>query len=273
MSRNAPILDEEGLAAQGRPSAGFQRRPDRRTINRQRDLLVVGVLTPTLLVGLAVGVLVLAQAVYPDTYVEPTAVATPTPGSGAPTPVVVLQPIDTARLNAGVVDKPPPYEWPDVPDLKVVPNPGRPSEQADYTPVLSAVDTRRLIAAASVSVVMHQTPQFAQGAVAELAKAYPVRARQQRVIDLTGTLGYVPDESTIGLVVNYASYRVQIETVAASPPFKPSQRADAEYFTLHLADHITRRLQEMASGGHRTAPEEYAVHMRDHLSRSLPFGG
>lgn len=231
-------------------------------------------MTPALVIGMLVGILVLTQAVYPDTYVEPTVAPTPTlgPNQPAPTPVIVLQPIDTARLNAGIVEKPPPFEWPDVPDLKVVPNPGRPNEQADYTPALSAVDTRRLIAAASVSVVLHQTPQFAQGAAEELAKAYPLRSTRQGVIDLNGTLGYVPDESALGLVLVYGGYRIQIETVSTSPPFRATQRAQAEYLTLHLADHLVRRLQEMSSGSHRTAPEDYAVHMRDHLSRMLPFG-
>ena len=274
MSRNAPVLDDDEMDVAGRPSPQFQRRLSKRARNRQRDMITVGVMTPALLLGLIVGILVLTQAVYPDTYVEPTVAPTETPGPNlpTPTPVIVLQPIDTARLNAGIVDKPPQLDWPDVSDLKVVPNPGRPNEQADYTPALSAVDARRLIAASSVSVVLHQTPELSQGAADELVKAYPLRSIKQRVIDLTATMGYVPDDSALGLVFTYSSYRIQIETVATSPPFRAGQRSQVESFTLHLADHIVRRLQEVTSGGKRTAPEDYAVHLRDHISRMIPFG-
>jgi hypothetical protein len=274
VSRNAPVVDDERqVDRRAAPSGGFQRRLDRRAKAHQRDVFAVGVLTPALLVALVAGVLATSQLFYPDTYVEPTAASTPTfaPDQPTPTPTVVILPIDTARLNAGIVDKPPAFDWPNVPDLKVVPNPGRPNEQADYTPTLAATDTRRLVADASVSLVLHQTPQFAQGATEELVKSYPLRSTKQRVIDLQATLGYLPDESGLGLVLTYQSYRLQIETIAANPPIKPGQRGDAEGFTLHLADHIVRRLQEVTSGGRRTAPEDYAVHLRDHISRMLPF--
>lgn len=275
VSRNAPVVDDEPEAdRRTAPSRVFQRRLDRRAKARQRDVFAVGILTPALLLALVVGILVTSQLFYPDTYVEPTVAPTATfaPDGPTPTPTVVVLPIDTARLNAGIVDKPPAFEWPDVPDLKVVPNPGRPNEQADYTPTLAATDTRRLVADASVSLVLHQTPQFAQGAAEELVKAYPLRSSKQRVIDLQATLGYLPDESGLGLVLTYQSYRLQIETIAANPPIRPAQRGVAESFTLHLADHIVRRLQEVTSGGRRTAPEDYAVHLRDHISRMLPFG-
>jgi hypothetical protein len=273
MARNLPVLDDDDLETAG-PTTQFQRRLDRRARNKQRDLITVGVLTPAVLVGLLVGVLVLTQAVYPDTYVDPTAVPQPTagPAQPTPTPVIVLQPIDTARLNAGIVEKPPTFEWPEISDLKGVPNPGRPNEQSDYTPNLSAVDVRRLIAVTSVNVTLHSSSAFASGAAEEIAKAYPLRAAKRKVVDVEASTGYVPDDSTFGVVFVLNGYRIQVETVAATPPFRPAQRNEVEALTLHVADHILRRAQEVQSGATRTGPEASAVHLRDHIGRWLPGG-
>jgi len=274
VSRNAPVLDEEDVGRAVAPSSSFQKRLDRRAKQRRRDVVVVGVMTPALVVVLIVGLLVTSQLFYPDTYVEPTVEPTATlpPFTDKPTPVPVAEPIDTARLNAGVVDKPPPLEWPDVDGFKTQVDPGRPSEHADYVPDLANVDTRRLLTALTVNIVFHTSPPFASGAAEELAKPYPLRARKQKVLDFEASTGYVPDDSIFGVVFSYGDYRVQIEAVPQVPPIKPGQRADVEYQALHLADHITRRLQESATSGHRTGAEATAVHLRDHIARMVPFG-
>lgn len=277
MSQNAPVLDQAGDEVQptSRDAARPRRRPPRRAQRRTWDLTAVGILTPALVVGLAVGILGLSQIVYPDP--EPPATPVPTRAPIAidavrpPPTAVVAQPIDAARLNAGIVEKAPAFDWPEVDDLKVVPNPGRANEVADYVPNIASVETRRLISASTVTLVLHQSAPFAQGAVEEIAKAYPLRAGKVKVVDLSASAGYLPDDSAYGVALVFQNYRIHIETVLASPPVRPDQRSDVEYQTLHLADHILRRAQEVVTVS-RTPPEATAVHWRDHLARRLPFG-
>jgi hypothetical protein len=231
-------------------------------------------MTPVLIVTLLGATFALGQIFYPDP--NPPTLVFPTPrpvqrDEPVPTPSVAAEPIDTAKVNSGVVDRPLPFDWPDVDDLKVVPNPGRPSEQADYTPALSSVELRRLFDAASVGVVQHGAPAQAQAAAAELAKGYPVRPAKPNVLDVPARSGYLADETGFGVVFTYGTFRVTIETMA-SGPIPSNRRGDVEYQTLHLADHIARRLQEVASSGRRTGPEAAAVHWRDHLVRSLSLG-
>lgn len=234
------------------------------------------ILTPALLVSLAVGIFMLGQIFYPDPVAPEPIFVTPTPGfeeeiDPAPRVPIVLQKIDTVKLNTGLQANAPAFDWPEVDNLKLQPNPGRPGEQADYVPELAAIEMRRLIAASTVGVVLHTSPVIAQGAVEELAKSYPLRQAKQPVLDFEVTTGYAPDDSAYGVVFTLANYRVHIETVVTSPPVRPSQRAAVEFETLHLADHIARRLQEISSSGKRTGPEATAVHWRDHLARTLPF--
>jgi hypothetical protein len=257
------------------------RRPRRgqRAIQRQRwDRTVVGVLTPTLVVGLLGGSYLLGQIFFPDpdppTLVFPTprpSLATGADAAATPFARVSTEPIDTVTVNNGIVDRPLTFDWPEVEDLKVVPNPGRPSEQADYRPTLASIETRRLFDASSVSIVQHSAPIQAQAAATELAKAFPLRAGRQSVLNLTATTGYLPDETGFGVVFTYGGFRTTIETMATGP-IREGQRAEIEYHTLHLADHIARHLQEVASSGVRTGPEAAAVHWRDHLVRSLWLG-
>ena len=246
----------------------------RQEITKKRDRFVVGVLTPAILLLTVVALLGASQMFYPDLdYVEPT----PLPNLRAsepeetPSALVVQEPINPVTLNAGVNERPPAFQWPEVDDLKLTAEPSRPNEQADYTPALAATELRRLIAVMSVNLTLHTSDAFATGAAVELAKSYPLRRSQQRVVDLNATLGYIPDDTGVGLVFTAANYRVQIEALAASPPIRPSQRAEIEYHALHLADHIARRLQE-GSGVRRAGAEAMAVHWRDHVARSLPFG-
>ena len=178
-----------------------------------------------------------------------------------------------ARLNAGVVEKPPEFDWPDVHDLKLVPNPGRPGELADYVPELVSVDSRRLVSAMSVSVLMHISPSFPPIAIQELIKSYPLRMVKKKTLDIEALSGYLPDDSGFGIVFSYGTYRVHIETIAGSPPIRQNQRTEIEYLTLHLADHIARRVQGLGAAGRRTGPESLAVHWRDHIARSIPGGG
>jgi hypothetical protein len=253
MSRNAPMVDEEPIES----PAELPAAPPRRTV-------MVG----TIAVFFAAG-----QIFFPDPEQPPLVFPTPRPvvlEEPQPTavPSFAIQSIDTTKLNAGIVEKPIPYEWPEVEDLKLVPNPGRPSEQADYTPNLSAVEKRRLIQASSVTVIQHSDPRLA----IELSKAFPLRAARQPVLDFSGYAGYLPDEGGFGVAFSYGGWRASVETMLGSPPTSETQRAEIEYHTLHLADHIARRLQEVASGGQRTGPEGTAVHWRDHLIRALPFG-
>jgi hypothetical protein len=274
MSRNAPPLGDE-MELLDEPATGPRPSPPRRGRSRQqRDVLTVGVLTPALLLGLLLGLLVLGNTFYPDTYVAPTATATVAARLAGPTatPVVVVQPIDTAVLNAGLVDRPPAFEWPEVDGMKLQADPGRPSEHADYTAELADVETRRYLSAVSVNLATHNTAAFAEGATTELVKAYPVRPTSQRLVDLRALTGYLVDDSTFGVIFSYGATRVQIEAVAASPPIRPEQRALIEYAALHVGEHVLRRMQEIASGGRRTVPEATAVHWRDHLARRLPFG-
>jgi hypothetical protein len=279
MSRNAPLTeqDDELSIAVDAPPAPARARPTRRVQERRWDVIAVGILTPTLLASTVVGVFLLGQVFYPDpnppNLVFPTATASAR-AVARPTPMVAVaaQPVDTTKLNAGIIDRPPPFEWPEVDDLKLVVNPGRPNEQADYTPKVGSVEVRRQIEAISVSIVQHSSPSLAQAAAAELAKAYPATGEKPRVLDLTAQSGYLADESAFAVVTTYGTYRIHVEAIAASPPFKPGQKPEIEYLTLHLADHIARRVQEVSSGGRRTGPEATAVHWRDHITRSLPFG-
>ena len=253
------------------------RRPRRARSAQQRwDWTVVGIMTPTLLATLLGATFVLGQIFYPDP--NPPRLVFPTPrparrddAAETATARAVAEPIDTVKVNTGVVDRPLPFEWPEVDELRVVPNPGRPSEQADYKPAISAVELRRLFEASSVSVVQHGAPGQAQEAAAELAKGYPLRSGKRPVLDLSASTGYLADETGFGVVFAYGGFRASIETMA-NGPISPSERVEIEYQTLHLADHIARRLQEIASSGRRTGPEATAVHWRDHLVRSLPFG-
>jgi hypothetical protein len=93
------------------------------------------------------------------------------------------------------------------------------------------------------------------------------------VVDVEASTGYVPDDTAFGVVYTLGGYRIQIETVAAAPPFRANQRSEVESFTLHTADHILRRVQEVAFGATRTGPEATAVHLRDHITRMIPVGG
>ncbi|HEV8634541.1 MAG TPA: hypothetical protein VG370_09940 [Chloroflexota bacterium] len=250
----------------------------RQELRRRRDLFVVFVLTPAVLLATALGVFAASQVFYPDREAlvrpRPTAVAGAEEAPDEPTrdEPIVLEAIDRVRLSTGVVEKPPTFEWPEIAELKVVAEPSRPNEQADYTPLLSATELRRQIEVMSVNLTLHTNPTFAQGAAGELTKSYPLRRSRQRVVDSNATLGYIADDTGIGLVFTVGSYRVQIETIAAVGPIKPSQRAALEYHTLHLGDHVARRIQELSSQGRRSGLAAAAVHWRDHLSRSLPFG-
>lgn len=274
MRANAPVDDDSVEVLEAQPSSPPV--VSRRVRSRQRDVLVVGVMTPVLLLGLVAGLLVLGQVLYPDTEEEEPVRAPVTAAAGSATPVptpVAVQPIDVARLNAGIVDQPPQIAWPEIEGLKVQPDPGRPNEHVDYTPALSDVQTRRLIATLTVNRVVHTSPELAGGAAEELAKAYPLAAGKRRVVDQEASIGYVVDESAFGVVFTFGLNRVQIETVAASPPILPDQRSQFESQSLHLADHIVRQLQDAAVGGQLTGPERTAVHVRDHVSRMSPFGG
>jgi hypothetical protein len=280
--RPAPPLDDEPLDEAGDdPLGGIDLASDiripltRQEMTRRRDLFAVGILTPAILVTTLVALLGLSQLFYPDLdYVEPT----PLPDAleleplETPEAPINLEPIDPVKLNAGVNDRPPAFEWPDVDDLKLTVEPSRPNEQADYTPALAATELRRLIAVMSVNITLHTGPAFAEGGAEELAKSYALRRSERNVIDVRGRLGYIPDDTGVGLVFTAGNYRVQLETIAASPPIRSSQRAEMEYHTLHLGDHIARRIQETISSGKRNGPEAAAVHWRDHISRSLPFG-
>jgi hypothetical protein len=253
-------------------------RPRRARSPQQRwDWTVVGIMTPTLLATLLGATFVLGQIFYPDP--DPPRLVFPTPrparrddAAELATTRAAAVPIDTVKVNSGLVDRPLPFDWPEVDELKVVPNPGRPSEQADYKPPVSAIELRRLFEASSVSVVQHGAPAQAQEAAAELAKGYPLRSGKRKVLDLPAQAGYLADDTGFGVVFSYGGFRASIETIA-NGPISPSERTEIEYQTLHLADHIARRLQEVASSGRRTGPEATAVHWRDHLARSLPFGG
>jgi hypothetical protein len=199
MSRNAPYADEEHLD-QLPPPAAPRRRISRRHKQRRWDQITVGILTPTLLVTTVVGVFALATIVYPDPNPPELVFPTATPrvrNDAAPTATaqVVAPVLDTARINAGVIERPAKFDWPEVDDLKITPNPGRPNEQADYVPPISSVESRRLISAATVTVTQHMTPTQAKAAVEELARAYPLRSAPQQVVELDATAGYLPDES------------------------------------------------------------------------------
>jgi hypothetical protein len=280
--RPAPPLDDEPLESEGAdPLGGINLASDfripltRQEVTKRRDFFVVGIMTPAILLVTVVALLGLSQLFYPDLdYVEPTPVedALELEPIETPPPPLNLEPIDPVKLNAGVNDRPPSFEWPEVDDLKLTLEPSRPNEQADYTPALAATELRRLIAVMSVNITLHTGPAFAQGGAEELAKSYALRRSERSVIDVTGRLGYIPDDTGVGLVFTAGNYRVQLETIAASPPIRSTQRADIEYQTLHLGDHIARRIQETVSSGKRSGPEAAAVHWRDHINRSLPFG-
>jgi hypothetical protein len=246
----------------------------RQEMTKRRDTFVVGVMTPALLLVTVVALLGLSQVFYPDLeYVEPTpALEAIEEEAEVPSAPVILEPIDPVSLNAGVNERPPPLEWPEVDDLKLTVEPSRPNEQADYTPALAATELRRLIAVLSANITLHTGPTLAEGAATELAKSYPLRRSQRQVLGHAARLGFIPDDTGVGLVFTVGNYRVQIETIAASPPIRPSQRAEIEYQTLHLGDHLARRIQETVSTGRRTGPEAAAVHWRDHITRSV-LGG
>jgi hypothetical protein len=282
--------DEELLAGFRLPSE-TKVALTRQELRRRRDRFVVFVLTPAVLLVTVLGVLVAGSQLYPDrsAAAAPTAAAKPSaartgPAATAtalaaeeandqplPEETIVAEPPDPLKLSAGVVDRPPALQWPEIADLKFVAEPSRPYEQADYTPLLSATELRRLIEVMSVNLTLHSDPALAQAAAGELAKSYPLRRSRQRVTGSTATLGYIPDNSGVGLVFTVGNYRVQIETLAGAGPIRPGQRAEIEYQTLHLGDHIARRLQEVA-GQRRSAIDAATLHWRDHISRSLPFG-
>ena len=279
--RPAPPLDEDPLDEDGNDPLGDVELESAFNIPltvqeraKRRDLFVVGVMTPAILLMTVIALLGASQMFYPDPdYVEPT----PRPNARAAdavdanAPPIVLEPIDPVKLNAGVNDRPPPLEWPEVDDLKLTAEPSRPNEQADYTPALASTELRRLVAVMSVNVTLHTSPAFAEGGAAELAKSYPLRPRKERVVDVSARLGYIPDDTGVGLVFPVGNYRVQIELIAASPPIRPAQRAEVEGQILHLGDHVARRLQETGTT-RRGGAEAAAVHWRDHISRSVPFG-
>ena len=242
--------------------------------SRRRDSFVVLGITPAVVLGLFLLALIVAQRAFPDPE-ESLATPTLTESLRRPTPTlpIVLEPIDGAKLTAGVVEKPPAFAWPDVDELKFVPEPVRPNEVADYTPLLAATELRRLLAVLTVTMASHAQPAQAQAAAAELAKNYPLRQSKTKVIDADGTIGYLPDDTGVGLTLSYGTFRAQIETIAASPPIRPDQRAEVEWHTLHLGDHLVRRLQEVGTGGaRRSGPEAAAVHWRDHLARQVSGG-
>jgi hypothetical protein len=276
----APPLDEDSVDGGEDPLRDIKLASDfnlpltRQEMTRRRDVFVVGVMTPALLLLTAVAFLALSQLFYPDLeYVEPTPVLEMVEeGVEAPPERVIPEPIDPVSLNAGVNERPPQLEWPEVDDLKLTVEPSRPNEQADYTPALAATELRRLIAVMSVNITLHVNPALAESAATELAKSYPLRRSPRKVLDLSARLGSIPDDTGVGLVFTAGNYRVQIETIAASPPVRASQRAEIEYQTLHLGDHIARRIQETVSSGKRTGPEAAAVHWRDHITRSV-LGG
>jgi len=279
-----PLLEEPLEAGDEDLLDGFKLPSDARVVltraelRRRRDRFVVFLLTPAVLLATVLCVLAAGQVLYPDRDAllrpAPTQVAAKEPTDEAtPTDLVIVEPRDPVKLSAGVVEKPPAFEWPEIDGLKLVVEPSHPNEQADYTPLLSSTELRRQIEVMSVNLTMHSGPALAQGAAGELAKSYPLRPSRQRVTDSPATLGYIPDDSGIGLVFTVGSYRVQIETIAAAGPIKASQRAQLEYNTLHLADHVARRLQETISGsGRRSGLDATVAHWRDHLARSLPFG-
>ncbi len=283
MSRNAPFNGYDVDQVTHSANSPSQRRAPIPSRHHRWDLMVVGVLTPLVAISLFLVAVVGYEQLFPDPYVAPpTAVpgASTSRSSARASPTAEINPrtlvpqqIDVARLNAGVLEKPPEFEWPEVHDLKLVPNPGRPGELADYVPELTSVDSRRLISAMSVSVVMHSSPSFPPIAIQELIKSYPLRMTKRKVLDIEALTGYLPDESGFGVVFSYGIYRVHVETIAGSPPIRQTQRTDLEYQTLHLADHIARRVQELGSSGRRTVPEALAVHWRDHIARSVPGGG
>jgi hypothetical protein len=251
----------------------------RAELRRRRDRLVVFVMTPAVLLATALCVLVGGQVLYPDREAAlrpaPTQVAEADEAPDEPTTpqeLVVAEPRDPVKLSAGVVEKPPTFEWPEIDELRLVVEPSRPNEQADYTPLLSSTELRRQIEVMSVNLTLHTSPPLAEAAAGELAKSYPRRLSRQRVIGSNAKLGYIPDDTGIGLVFTVGDYRVQIETIAAAGPIRASQRAELEYHTLHLGDHIARRIQEVASSGGRGGLGATTTHWRDHLSRSLPFG-
>jgi hypothetical protein len=280
-----PLLEEPLEEGDEELLDGFKLPSDARVVltraelRRRRDRFVVFLLTPAVLLATVLCVLAAGQVLYPDRDAllrpAPTQVAAAEepPDEATPTDLVIVEPRDPVKLSAGVVEKPPAFAWPEIDELKLVVEPSHPNEQADYTPLLSSTELRRQIEVMSVNLTMHSGPALAQGAAGELAKAYPLRPSRQRVTDSPATLGYIPDDSGIGLVFTVGSYRAQIETIAAAGPIKASQRAQLEYNTLHLADHVARRLQETISGsGRRSGLDATVAHWRDHLARSLPFG-
>ncbi|TAK26068.1 MAG: hypothetical protein EPO26_01635 [Chloroflexota bacterium] len=243
---------------------------------KRRDLLILGGLTPIVVLGLIGFILLLSsQFVKPDpnSRAEITRAAAESSARRAtPTIAVVVEPIDPTRLNAGVVEKPPAFRWPEVEDWKFIASPGKPDEQAEYTPLIASTDLRRLVAAASVGVTRHGTADQAKGAAKELAKSYPLRSSSANVLGIEAYFGFIPDDSGFGLATSHEVYRIHIELTAATGPIKPEQRADFEYHTLHLADHIARRVQETLTSAFRTGVEAQLTHYRDHIGRRLPGG-
>src|SRR5262245_18170074 len=117
MRQSPPLLEDE-------PAASAQiARPRRPRDPRQRwDWTVVGIMTPTLLATLLGATFVLGQIFYPDP--DPPRLVFPTPRPARSDSVpdtatvpVVAEPIDTVKVNTGVVDRPLPFEWPEVDEL------------------------------------------------------------------------------------------------------------------------------------------------------------
>src|SRR3954467_10583261 len=108
MRQSPPVVENEPAASP--PPARPRRTPDERRAHW--DWTVVGVMTPVLIVTLLGATFALGQIFYPDP--SPPTLVFPTPrplqrAAPPPTPVVATEPIDTARVNSGVVDRPLPF--------------------------------------------------------------------------------------------------------------------------------------------------------------------
>ncbi len=242
-------------------------------LRRRRDIFIVAVFTPVLLLTILAGGLIVSAQVAPAPAVVRARLATPTVLARPTSAPVVIQPIDPTRLNAGVVADAPPFEWPEVEEWKFAPSTGRPGVQAEYTPLIAATTLRRLVEAVNVTMIRHANAEQAATASGELAKSYPLRSKSVSVIGMPARIGYIADDSGLGLTTTHGIFRIHAEMTVNSPPILPSQRTELEDQLLHIGDHLARRAEETISGARRTGMEATLVHLRDHGTRRLPFGG
>jgi len=242
-------------------------------LRRRRDIFIVAVFTPVLLLAILAGGLIVSAQVAPAPAVVGARLATPTVLARPTSAPIVIQPIDPTRLNSGVVADAPPFDWPEIEEWKFAPSTGRPGTQSEYTPLIAATTLRRLVEAVNVTVIRHTNAEQAATASGELAKSYPLRLRNVSVVGVPAMVGYIADDSGIGLTTTQGIFRIHAEMTVNSPPILPSQRTELESQLVHIGDHLARRAEETISGARRTGMEATLVHLRDHGTRRLPFGG